>query len=41
MLDRLNQLSPGGKLLLLVAAVGFAILAGWLGYQVGFALGSN
>jgi len=41
MLDRLNELSPSGKALLLAALVVLAPLAGWLGYQLGVALGSN
>jgi len=41
MLDRLNELSPRGKALLLAALVVLAPLAGWLGYQLGVALGSN
>ena len=41
MLDRLNELSPSGKALLLTALVVLAPLAGWLGYQLGVALGSN
>lgn len=41
MLGRLNELSPRGKALMLAAIVVIAPLAGWLGYQLGFALGSN
>ena len=41
MLDRLNELPPRGKALLLAAVVMLAPLAGWLGYQLGVALGSN
>jgi len=40
-LERLNELSPRAKALTLAAIVGLAPLAGWLGYQLGFALGSN
>jgi len=41
MLGRLNELSPRGKALLLTAIVVVAPFAGWLGYQLGLAVGSN
>jgi hypothetical protein len=40
-LDKLNELSPRGKALLLAAIVVLTPLAGWLGYQFGFMLGSH
>ena len=40
-LDKLSELSPRGKILLLATVVVMAPVAGWLGYQFGFMLGSN
>ena len=40
MLDRLEQLSPRAKVLLVTAILLFAPLAGWLGYRFGFFLGN-
>lgn len=41
MFDKLNDLSPRGKALLLATIVVLAPLAGWLGYQFGLMLGSH
>ena len=41
MLERLNELSPRGKALMAAAIVVAAPLAAWLGYQLGFSLGSH
>jgi hypothetical protein len=41
MLERLNELSPRGKALMLAAIIVIAPLAGWLGYQLGFAVGGD
>jgi hypothetical protein len=40
-LQLLNELSLRGKALLLAAIIVIAPLAGWLGYRLGFALGSS
>ena len=41
MFDRLNELSPRGKAVLIAAIVTAGPLAGWLGYRFGFLLGAN
>ncbi len=41
MIERLSELSPRAKALLVAALVILAPLGGWLGYRLGFYLGGH